>query len=720
MVEEISPIVFKKIDVSNFAKKGDTESKINQTLFYDNVSKKLIQITSEGIKIFNKGATNLKKDIKLQLNKERIYKIAVDKKIQYMLIFIEKNREKVILIINVQLETVIQILQGDLNKMMGMFFIFNTQTLSLNQNENTYFTLVYKDKIHFFRIAKNPNKNYLESVDLIDIVNYGANTQIYKYIYNPKYMILCVQKEKDESYFDFYNLSNVKFYSKVFQFYLSNQKNDQQKQSVISNFLSYFSFPKKDNNNDTEPIINNKENYKVNHFFLETLYNKLYFIFLNYDESFIQLYHVKTLYEIKKVYEIQFENENICTLQFIDNLILVHNFDKCETTVIDLKSKTEDKVLYKNFPISSEEIIESNKKKSSKLISVTTSTSLDGDDFSLDVNLHYNYIETESMLSYTNTIFYTKNMKISGGIIEEKCDDGKYILYDIYFDPMIYFDKSSSKIEALINLTRRKNGKEAIIHGLYEMIKSGKNVKLIKGVFSAIIKQIVKNKLMNNINTNNIVITKEKENISMELMNKLERYRDASELPIPFQDIFLKKKNLIIQTDIYYKLFKSFEFKTNIKFEYIVNLLVYFYHELKNWKVKVHSSFHSILVLFLKKIQNFSKEYIIFQFHSVPDSIELANFLLYDISLNEFKYFNDTVKKLAMQQGIDMLTRLNKYNQVFSLLVKTGQFASAVEYSQKHKINFKKLNDDIINKFKRLAMDNLKVVNNYIEEFNEE
>ena len=82
MVEEISPIVFKRIDVSNFAKKGDTESKINQTLFYDNVSKKLIQITSEGIKIFNKGATNLKKDIKLQLNKERIYKIAVDKKIQ--------------------------------------------------------------------------------------------------------------------------------------------------------------------------------------------------------------------------------------------------------------------------------------------------------------------------------------------------------------------------------------------------------------------------------------------------------------------------------------------------------------------------------------------------------------------------------------------------------------------------------------------------------------
>ena len=48
---------------------------------------------------------------------------------------------------------------------------------------------------------------------------------------------------------------------------------------------------------------------------------------------------------------------------------------------------------------------------------------------------------------------------------------------------------------------------------------------------------------MNNINTNNIVITKEKETKSIDLMNKLEKYREANELPIPFQDIFLKSNS---------------------------------------------------------------------------------------------------------------------------------------------------------------------------------
>ena len=720
MVEEVSPIVFKRIDVHNWNKKGDDSEDDN--LFYDNVSKKLVQISKNGIKIFNKSATSLKKDIKLQLNKEKIYKVAVDKKIQYMLIFIEKNNEKVILIVNVELETVIQILQGDLNMIMGMFFIFNTQTLSLNKTNETFFVLVYKDRIHYFKISKNENQNYLENVELIEMVKYNSSN-IYKFIYNPKYMILCIQKENDEKYFDFYNLSNAKFYGKCFTFYLSNEKNDKDKKSMISNIMSYFSFGGSNAQNDDEPLINRKENYKVNHFFLERLYNKLYFVFLNYDESFIQLYHIKSLTEIKKVYEIQFDSDNVCTLQFVDNLILIHNFDKCETSVIDLQSSSDDKTLYKSYPISSHQIISDNREKNKKLIDVNITTTQEGneEDFDVDVNIKYNYIETESMLSFNNTMFYTKNIKINGGIIEEKSEeDNKYILYDIYFDPLIFYDNAASKIEALIDLTRRNNGKEAIIFGLYEMIKSGKNIKLIKGVFSAIIKQIVTNKLMNNINTNNIVITKEKETKSIDLMNKLEKYREANELPIPFQDIFLKKKNLIIQNDIYYKLFKLFEFKRNVKPENIVNQLVYFYHELQEWNVKVQSGFHSILVLFLKKVKNFNNSFIIFQFHSVPDSLELANFLLFDVALNEFKYYDSILRRMAMQQGLDMLVRLNKPNEVFSFLVKANMFAKAVEYSLLHNINIKKIEPNVVDKFKRMAMENRKVVDNYIEEHQED
>ena len=139
MVEEVSPIVYKQISVAHFAKKGIETQTSEQTLFYDETSKKLVQIGATSIKIFNKNATSLKKDINLQLNKEKIYKVAVDKKIQYMLIFLEKNGEPVLLLVNIQLEVVIDIIQGEYNKLMGMFFIFNTQSISVNENEDTCF-----------------------------------------------------------------------------------------------------------------------------------------------------------------------------------------------------------------------------------------------------------------------------------------------------------------------------------------------------------------------------------------------------------------------------------------------------------------------------------------------------------------------------------------------------------------------------------------------------
>lgn len=35
------------------------------------------------------------------------------------------------------------------------------------------------------------------------------------------------------------------------------------------------------------------------------------------------------------------------TLQFVDNIILFHNFERCDTILIDLKSDSEDKILCK-------------------------------------------------------------------------------------------------------------------------------------------------------------------------------------------------------------------------------------------------------------------------------------------------------------------------------------------------------------------------------------
>lgn len=686
MVERVSPIVYRKIDVSAFTKKGFEKETENQYLFYDEVSKKLVQISDGGIKIFNKSATNLKKDIRLQLNKESIYKIAVDKKLNYMLIFIEKNEERSLLIVNIQKEIVIQMLRGDLNNLLGMFFMFNTQTLSINERQNTYFTLVYKDRIHYFTIIKSDNDSFLDTVDLIDEVKYVV--EIKKYIYNAKYMILCIQKEKDEEYFDFYNLNNVKYFSQSFVFFKDSGK---EKPSGFFSFL--FGSKKKLNEeeeNPNEPIIAKKENYSQNHFFLEAIYKKLYFVYLNYEEGFIQFYHIKTLQEIKKIYEIQFENKNETTLQFLDNLILIHNIDKMETTVLDLKSQSEDKVLFPAFPISSFDIIKHNKGLTDKMIDVKIlpNPNQNSDDL-LTVNLTYNYIATVSMLTLTNRTFYMKKISVRGGVIEEKSEDKKIsnTLYDVYFDPMIYYDNCPEKGEALFNLAKRKNGKDVIIHGLYELLRSGKNTKLIKEVFDCIVKEIVKNRLMHNINTGGIILTKERENKGQLLLRQLESYRDAHELAIPFRDIFLKKKDLIIQSDIYFRLFSAFKFDNEIPPEYIVLNMIKFGEACNEKKIKLTVSYYNVMIMFLKKVKRMSKISSFFQFHSINDSVEMANFLIYHIGLSETRFEDRQMKSSCFQFGIDILIRLGKFSLVVDVLLRVGGVPQAITVIKKYRLS---------------------------------
>ena len=116
------------------------------------------------------------------------------------------------------------------------------------------------------------------------------------------------------------------------------------------------------------------------------------------------------------------------------------------------------------------------------------------------------------MLAYTNTMFYNKDLRLNGSMIQRAIhsidedtetpdtngDILYFLLYNIYFDTLLYYEYADSKYIALINLTRRKHSKEVIINGLYEMIKSNKDIELIRQIFKCIVKQIVKNHLKNN------------------------------------------------------------------------------------------------------------------------------------------------------------------------------------------------------------------------------
>jgi hypothetical protein len=66
-MEMISPLIYKKLDFQKFDKSGEASEKTN--IIYDKYSKNIIQFNNDNIKIFNKGATNLKKNLNLKLSK---------------------------------------------------------------------------------------------------------------------------------------------------------------------------------------------------------------------------------------------------------------------------------------------------------------------------------------------------------------------------------------------------------------------------------------------------------------------------------------------------------------------------------------------------------------------------------------------------------------------------------------------------------------------------
>ena len=751
MVDEVSPMVYKKMDIQSFLmeeeKKIENEEeneeeeqedndidenlikvkpskdfskkvldyiKLNDPkLFYDMVSKQVIYIGKSGIKIFNKNVTVLKKKIPLVLNSEKIFKIAVDKDNYYMLIFIKKGEQRIILIVSLSNGMVIQYITGNLHQLLGMFFIFNSQSLNVKKRKEAYFTLVYQDKIYYYKISSSEEKFKLDKVEFINQVSYPG--YIKKYSYNQKFMILTVQRLDKPLIFDFYNLSSPKYYTKFFPFELpsiiktntmnnninnANENNNKEEikrndntpvaPSFLDKMTNYFNAGNIAMDDiKKEPMINNKENYKENHFLLDSIYRKLYFIYVNYDISYVQLFKIKNLYNITKVYEIQFDSTHENTVQFIDNLILLHDFDTMTSRIIDLKCNAQNKELFHKFPISSYEVIQKNKEIKEE-----------------EKNINKNI----SMLSYTNTSFYNKDLRIKGSVtkcaIHSMEDDNSecsylnlptlyFVLYNIYFDPLIYYTYSDSKFDALINLTRRKHSKEVIINGLYEMIKSGKDIKLLRQIFKCIVKQIIKNHLKNNRAIKLNKFTVEKSEI---LMSQLETFREPSELPIPFQYTIFKKRDLINQIDIYTNLFNTIENNPDlVKPEYAITIMLLFADELKLQKVPLHPQFNKILVSFLKKISNFFTANIYFQYFSFPDSLYLAKFLIYDIGLNKEGNYSQENREEAIQHGLDMLKRLLKYNEIFKYFIQSNQLSKALLFYKNNKKfinNIKTINEE--------------------------
>ncbi len=97
--------------------------------------------------------------------------------------------------------------------------------------------------------------------------------------------------------------------------------------------------------------LNNKNKY-----YLKNIYNELYFIILSYDDKAIYILLIKNLRSFPEISENEnklltidyYDEYKNSYLQFIDNLIIIHNFTKKQMLLLDIKSKKKNILFYKN------------------------------------------------------------------------------------------------------------------------------------------------------------------------------------------------------------------------------------------------------------------------------------------------------------------------------------------------------------------------------------
>lgn len=649
MEETKNVLTFQCVNPNKFTKQSEGKS-LEPNLFYDKNAKKIISINDERIQIFNKSTTNLKQDIDIKLNKNEVKYVVVDKDLKYMILIMEKKQNSdlnVGIMVNLKKVSTTQIINGDYDYLLGIFFIKKNKNLvqNIKKEKKTHFCFVFINRIEFYAIDTDK-----DIVKEIKSETFNINKLIKDYSYNLKYKILCCYKNNNS--FEFYNLSKKKFYSKSI--------NKEFSFLPIEKKGSFFNKFSKVNWNELKRLkdqFSSRDKYTQSQFFLEALYDSLYFIFLHYEDNKIHICKINSLKDIQEIKIINFKNHNLCSsLQFFDNLLIVHNFLKKFYIIIDIQSKETIINLEKqvNFP-------------------------------------------------------YERNIFINGEVFEERNNNLKgMIIYNCYFNCKNYEEisfaaldelnknnkkkeKKITKYDILVNLLRRKNAKEIILNSLFKIIyEKEKFINVVK-ILKEIVKQFIQTSPNAILNSNS-----KNENINDE--------NNPSELPKLIEMFVYHKKVIIKQSEIFYILFKKFE-NEQLSQEMVVQIIEYmiiFYQEMCKNKIQVQPSFYTVLCIFLKKCNDSNRIMNWFLYKGIPDHLEIANFLVY---LTENKK-NDSNYKFFSQRGLEMLIKLKKHENIIDFLFKAGKISEALCYIKFNKKYFNKL------QLKKYFLNNIHFVKN--------
>ena len=573
----------------------------NNILYYDRYSRKIFDVDESVIRVYDKKAKNLKDKFFINIPKESLIDIAVDKELKYLLCLLivnnnknNKNQwKKNLILINTRKNKLFDKINEDCSFLLGMFFIgkiLNLKNLDNNANQNNIndFCTVFCDKVIFYGIEKKNNGE--EYIKKLSSINMSGNILISNFCFDYKHKILCLIKT--DLSITFVILTSRKNYKNLINSKLSYVNIMRKSLGLSGSFRNIEEEHKK----NIKDAYDNLDKYTQTQFYLETIYNELYLICLCYEDDAIYLHKLEFLNNLDNIIKIDYKNHShFSALQVIDNLIIVHNYITKIIEVIDIKSK---------IPIISSFYF----------------------DFPYENNLHINGEILEERKVYSKD----KLININGGI-----------LYNVNFNEKVYGEVAQNNLkeqrnnkkmlkiqkrkmmqkknpqmniyDILMNILHRKGTNNLILNILYKIIlnneeKSFYIIKFFKEIISLENASIVK-----------VEVISDKKLAKKEISESNLPY----EVPKPF-NIIKAKKDYIKQIDILRNLFAKFgnEFDENqdnnnnidinqkdkindkkIDDDLIIRVIFYmvqFYKEINYSKIELKPGFYSIILNYLK------------------------------------------------------------------------------------------------------------------------
>ena len=274
-------------------------------IFYDQYSKKILNIKSNVIVVYDENNNCIKQFNKISLPRELILFISIDIKVNFINILFETQIDQnKLLLINTHTEK-INLLSDSFDYLIGMFFIDNNR---YDSNKKDFLM------IHINKLVYNSMNNECQIKNILTRIY--KNVFIKDFSYNNIYkLLLCVRSDE---LFDFIDLSDPRNYDKYYTRKFSFYKNPHNAKTSIKDKTIYIK--------SLFGIYNSMDKYTNPQFFLSIIYNQLYFIYLPYLENKIyitQFYSLPNNFINDTVLKI--EDSKICTLQIVDNLLIVHD-----------------------------------------------------------------------------------------------------------------------------------------------------------------------------------------------------------------------------------------------------------------------------------------------------------------------------------------------------------------------------------------------------------